>query len=96
MSAYREVAKKWKWYPIKNCPGRYVLDGGAQETTIQQLLGQEVTIREYQLEIARDTVLVVELSGGGVISYRKPNGLYVHTLCNSDGFERKLKQLGIG
>ena len=45
--------------------------------------------------MARDIVVVFELSGGGIISYKKPDGAYLHTLCDKDGFKRKLKQLEI-
>jgi hypothetical protein len=40
--------------------------------------------------------MVADLKGGGLISFRQPNGTYVHTLNTFDGFARKLKQLGIG
>jgi hypothetical protein len=29
------------------------------------------------------------------ISYARPDGTFVHTLCDADGFRRKLVQLGI-
>jgi hypothetical protein len=33
--------------------------------------------------------------GGGLVSYRKPDGAYLHTLNTPDGLARKLAQLGI-
>jgi hypothetical protein len=33
--------------------------------------------------------------GGGLISYARGDGSYLHTLNTPDGFARKLRQLGI-
>ncbi len=44
---------------------------------------------------ATDPVIVVQLEGGGLISYARPDGSFVHTLNTSEGFTRKLVQLGI-
>jgi hypothetical protein len=43
---------------------------------------------------ARDPVVVTPFEDGGLISYRKPDGLFLHTLNTREGFERKLVQLG--
>jgi hypothetical protein len=45
---------------------------------------------------AKDPVIVTALDDGGLISYRKADGTYLHTLNTREGFERKLRQLGIG
>ena len=50
---------------------------------------------EHIVVTAEDPVVVAVFEDGGLISYRKPNGTYVHTLNSRDGFERKLQQLGI-
>lgn len=44
---------------------------------------------------ARDPVIVTPLDAGGLISYRKADGMFLHTLNSREGFERKLRQLGI-
>jgi hypothetical protein len=44
---------------------------------------------------ARDPVVVGRLDQGGLISYQRRDGTYVHTLNTQAGFERKLRQLGI-
>jgi hypothetical protein len=49
----------------------------------------------YRVPAARDPVLVVELEGGGLISYLREDGTLMHTLNTSWGFRRKLRQLGI-
>jgi hypothetical protein len=38
-------------------------------------------------------VVIVQLADGGLISYRKPDGRYLHTLATPEAFERKLGQL---
>jgi hypothetical protein len=44
---------------------------------------------------AKDVVLVVSLDRGGMISYKRDDGSFLHTLNTEEGFERKLRQLGI-
>lgn len=43
-------------------------------------MGAEASVTEYHPTKARDAVLVVIVSGGGIISYRKDEGNLVHTL----------------
>ena len=40
-------------------------------------------------------VVVLRFADGGLISYRKADGSYIHTLNTRDGLHRKLAQLGI-
>ena len=49
----------------------------------------------YGVRAARDPVLVVAFTDGGLISYLREDGTLMHTLNTSDGFYRKLRQLGI-
>jgi hypothetical protein len=49
----------------------------------------------YRVHSARDPVLVVEFQGGGLISYLREDGTVMHTLNTSEGFRRKLHQLGV-
>ena len=49
----------------------------------------------YRVQTARDQVLVVEFEGGGLISYLREDGTLMHTLNTSEGFHRKLRQLGV-
>ena len=79
---------------MRNCPGRYILAGAPSTLKPYDILPGAV-IREYTVQSAPDTVLVARFDGGGIISYKKPGGLYLHTLNTSEGLERKLRQLGI-
>ncbi len=47
------------------------------------------------MEGARDAVIVGQFEGGGIISCRKEDNTYLHTLNTEEGLERKLAQLGI-
>jgi hypothetical protein len=80
------------WHPIRGCPGRYSLPVSALPFTA--LAGAEP--RVFRVAAAPDEVLVARLEdGSGVISYRRGDGTLVHTLGTTEGFARKLAQLGI-
>jgi len=81
------------WRPIPNCPGRLALPLSDQSP--QELLRSALPVRECHSAHARDAVLVTVLPDGGLISYRRADGRYLHTLNTIDGFRRKLEQLGI-
>jgi hypothetical protein len=83
----------WSWKAIPNCPGRFVLPPSA--LTPQQLIQDDQQVSEHQLPTTRDPVIVAALEDGGVISYRRHDGRYVHTLNTRDGFARKLSDLGL-
>jgi hypothetical protein len=69
---------------------------GATNLAPSELVGTDVPLREFRVPTARDAVIVARLEDGGLISYKRANGAYVHTLNTAEGFERKLAQLGIG
>jgi hypothetical protein len=93
-ATFHELFDTWQWRPIQNCPGRYKLAGASLFLPMEALIGGE-KVMKFQVEGARDTVLVTRLKDGGVISYRRRNGSYLHTLNTAEGFSRKLMQLGI-
>lgn len=89
------LAAQWSWRPIRNCPGRYALGGAAPDLTVEALAGADAEVHEFSVKTARDTVVVVPLDRGGLISYRRADGTYLHTLNDPEGFARKLAQLGV-
>jgi hypothetical protein len=93
--SFDELRTRWTWKPIPHCPGRYVLQGGATDLTPAQLLNCDAAVQEFQTPHARDTVVVAVCEGGGLISYRRPDGTYCHTLNTAEGLARKLHQLGL-
>ncbi len=95
MVTFDQLMSMWTWDAIPNCPGRYKLSGGASALLIQDLLGFDVELHTYAVSTARDSVIVATLSNFGIISYKRADGLFVHTLNTSSGLERKLLSLGI-
>jgi hypothetical protein len=93
---FAELFTTHSWKPIRHCPGRYVLQG-AQGTLpgVKELTSGEVEVSEHRTSAARDLVLVAALDDGGIISYRRADGSLLHTLNTPEGFQRKLRQLGL-
>ena len=83
------------WRAIPNCPGRYALKAGAIATPPEDIVPGSKRGPEYVSVSARDPVVVTPLEDGGLISYRKTDGTFLHTLNTREGLERKLRQLGI-
>ena len=90
-----DLMKTWTWRPIPGCPGRYILREASPYLSLEALLGPEAQAIEFRVEAAKDVVLVVSLDRGGIISYKRDDGTFLHTLNTEEGFERKLAQLGI-
>ena len=95
MIGFDEIAANWELRPIRNCPGRFVIRTPTTEMSPRELLGAGAEIHTFIVAAARDTVLVAQLDGGGLISYRREDGTYLHTLNTAEGFARKLLDLGI-
>jgi hypothetical protein len=92
---FEELKAAWEWAPIRNCPGRFTLRGGAAKVSPAELVGDDAEPTEFRVGGARDPVVVCRCGDGGLISYRKGDNTYLHTLNTAAGFERKLTQLGI-
>ncbi len=92
---FDELMRRRTWVPIPNCPGRSILAGGPHALPPEELLESHSPLPTFDVATARDTVVLGHLEDGGVISYRRPDGSYVHTLNTAEGFARKLRQLGI-
>ena len=92
---FDNVKGQGKWTPIRNCTGRFVLRGVSPASSVVDLLGDIAGIQLFQSPRAKDMVWVVCLEDGGVISYRRIAGTWIHTLNTEEGFRRKLEQLEI-
>jgi hypothetical protein len=95
MLTFDLLLSMWRWDAIPNCPGRYKLSGGASTLLIPDLLGFDVELRTYAVPTAKDVVIVATLSDFGIISYRRADARFIHTLNTQAGLERKLRSLGI-
>ena len=94
-ATFDQLWRDHSWQQIPNCPGRYRLTDRESKLGPGELIGNTTDLREYDLSICPDAVLVAELKDGGLISYRHSNETFVHTLNTPEGFARKLKQMGI-
>ena len=93
---FDQLKNRWGWKPMRGCPGRYTLPGTEFNGSPYDLLGAQTKLHEFRVDAAEDPVVVARLAqGGGLISYRRADGKYVHTLNTEEGFRRKLDQLGI-
>ncbi len=92
---FDQLLETWRWKPIRNCPGRYILQTEETGLSLRDLLGNDIEVAEYQVDTAKDLVLVARLDKGGLISYKRKDGSLLHTLNTPAGFRRKLSQLGI-
>lgn len=93
---FDQLMRQWNFQPIHHCPGRYVLSSARYSGPPQDLAGAGVAVFEFRVETARDPILVTPLpDGAGLISYRRADGTFLHTLNTASGFQRKLRQLGI-
>lgn len=61
----------------------------------EDLVGAATQVREHRSVHAPDAISVAVIKGGGLISYRKADGRFIHTLSTPEGFKRKLQQLEI-
>ena len=83
-----------EWRPIHNCPGRFCLVHTNPRLQVSALIGDMPT-KLCRVRQARDAVLVAKFDDGGLISYARPDGTFVHTLNTAEGLARKLCQLGL-
>lgn len=93
--SFEELKQRLEWAPIRGCPGRFILRAGTVDLRPEEMVGPGCELKVFRIDGARDVVVAGRLAGGGLISYKKGDGKYLHTLNNGEGFERKLAQLGI-
>ncbi len=95
-AAFNDLLASRQWEPIPECPGRFKLVTEDRYLPISALVGDTDAVAIHSVPAARDQVLVMKLSDGGIISHLRPDGSVLHTLNTAAGFDRKLRQLGIG
>jgi hypothetical protein len=91
---FEELLARFNWRPMRGCPGRYLLAGGPVASPPGDLFG-DLGFREERSAQAPDRMFVAVVRSGGIISYARGNGTFVHTLADGAGFARKLVALGL-
>ncbi|MBN1695967.1 MAG: hypothetical protein JW881_00515 [Spirochaetales bacterium] len=92
---FNTIFHRYSWKPIRGCPGRYVSNAGMSSLTIPEVVGMDIEVHCCTAAAAKDPVLFAALTDGGIISYKKEDGSFVHTLNTDSGFRRKLTMLGL-
>lgn len=96
-TSFQAVFDKWSWKEIRNCPGRFIFAEGVGKLTLNEIVGENLPVYEFETRMASDKVQVLEFGndGGGLISFVKNDDKFLHTLNTEAGFARKLRQLEI-
>lgn len=90
---FETLHARFEWAAIPNCPGRYVLRTDRATIPPERLVDESASTRRCHSPHAADPIELVLLENGALLSYRKADGRYVHTLNTPEGLARKLAQL---
>lgn len=72
-SSFHQLFEARTWRQIPHCPGRYIATALDERLTVAELAGFDEGVKAFESERAQDTVLVMKIPGGGIISYLLPN-----------------------
>lgn len=92
---FNTLKSKYIWKEIYGCPGRFILKNTDKKISIEKLLNENVKVNSLKSENAPDEVLIVRFKDGGLISYKKSDNTFIHTLNNEEGFKKKVQMLKI-
>lgn len=92
---FERLLSRYEWIEIDHCPGRYRLAKPLWDLPPLALAGESYTQHVFRQDSTADTVLLVRFESGGLLSYRRANGRYIHTLNTEAGLGRILARLGI-
>ncbi|CAE7658514.1 unnamed protein product [Symbiodinium microadriaticum] len=94
------LEKLWqghRWKELRNCPGRYTTSDSEARGKAPARLLDDLKILSATVEVVpegKDRILVGRFSGGGgLLTYCKDGGVYVHTLNTESGLIRKIDAL---
>ena len=91
-----DLLKRFQWEQIPNTNGRFTLNRAEPPRSIAELVdSQETEIKQYPSAHQQELIFVVELEDGGLISYLRKDGSFIHTLNSQNMFKRKQWELGI-
>ena len=97
--SFAKLFHLYAWKEIANCPGRYVLRKKDNEqlklVSPNELLNKQIPIDIFNSEMCPDQIHIGRFVDGGLLSYAKSDGTFVHTLNNPEGLNRKINHLRI-
>lgn len=88
--SFSYIIKHFHCKEIRGCPGRYII-----KDLFDGSLFENLHIEEFISPKACDPVVAARIEGGGLISFKKGENIYLHTLNTPAGFERKMAMLEI-
>ena len=92
--ALERIYQREQWRPIPGCDGRYVYRGPRRSSVLENEPHKLVRLREAS-ESEDGIVVGLLRGGGGVLSYEKFSGVFVHTLGTASGLIRKVAALNM-
>lgn len=90
---FAQLFIRYNWRPIHGCPGRYILKSSEGSQVCINLISSSPPVMSAAVP---DPVRIALIPGGGLISYSKGGGDFLHTLNTPAGFKRKLHMLKLG
>ena len=91
-----DLLKRFKWEQIPDTNGRFTLRQKEEQVSVESLIDStDVEIKQYPSANPQESIYVVELEDGGLISYERKDAAFIHTLNSLKMFKKKLWELGI-
>ncbi|QDT29605.1 hypothetical protein [Gimesia panareensis] len=91
-----DLLERFQWKKIPDTQGRFTLPQSQAQLSVEDLIGtDEVEIKQHPSAHPEEVIHIVELEDGGLISYQRQNGTFLHTLNSENMFKRKQWELGI-
>lgn len=90
-----ELLRRWDWEEMTSTPGRFRLVHPGPQPPVAELLGADVPLRTVESVASPDLIVLAEFEDGGLISYKRGDGTWVHTLNTLARYRRRLWELGI-
>lgn len=97
--SFSRLFQLYPWKEIPHCPGRYVLRKKSNEQLRSippnEFLNNQIRIEIFNSDVCPDRIHIGQFVDGGLLSYEKSDGTFVHTLNNISGLKRKMNHLCI-
>jgi hypothetical protein len=91
----RELMARFSWEQMSGQQGRFVLADASDPPSLGALTGDGVPSRRVPSISGGDEIHLVPFDDGGLISYLRENGQWLHTLNTPRAFKRRVWDLGL-
>lgn len=93
MTTFDTVLARFPWREIRDCPGRFVMRPKRADLTPAHVVGAAVPIETFDADETPDRIALARFPGGGLLSFGKPDGTWIHALNTESGLSRRLARL---